>query len=276
MTKFKFLFSLSLLIFIFTPTKAQDWLPLSSSSWTPLYRTGSLNIGLAQPAKSIFQVGQVSNQIDRFNVGSAYLLNCGSRTLYGTSYIGFNTSYNSGTGKWEVSSDGGSNGGSAIYGTVGGSIMFVPFKGTGGTASQVGQEFTTCDFLDKQAMEILGDGRVRIGNVQTDKTGYPTLATNYKLYVERGIITEKIKVAVATTNDWADYVFNKNYTLLSIYQLQDYISQNKHLPNIPSAQKMQENGNDLGKTDVLLLEKIEELTLYIIDLQKQIDALKKQ
>ena len=123
-------------------------------------------------------------------------------------------------------------------------------------------------------MEIMNDGRVRIGNVATDKSGFPTLSTNYKLYVERGIITEKIKVAVASTNNWADYVFDETYKLMPLSQLQNYITQNKHLPNVPSAEKMQQDGNDLGKTDAILLEKIEELTLYIIDLQKQIDALK--
>ncbi len=200
-----------MVIFAVTVVSAQDWLPLSSGSNVPIYRTGSVNIGLAQAPKSMFQVGQVTSLMDRFNVGSAYLLGCNNRTVYGTSYIGFNASYNFGTGRWEVSSDGGSNGGSTIYGTVGGSIVFVPFKGTNtGTA----QQLTNCELLDKQAMEIMNDGRVRIGNVATDKSGFPTLSTNYKLYVERGIITEKIKVAVASTSNWADYVFDGAYKLI--------------------------------------------------------------
>lgn len=97
---------------------------------------------------------------------------------------------------------------------------------------------------------------------------------NYKLYVRGGILSERVKVAIYNTGDWSDYVFAEDYDLKSLPYVEQYVKENKHLPNVPSAKKMVENGNDLGKTDAILLEKIEELFLHTIEQQKQIEALK--
>jgi len=75
---------------------------------------------------------------------------------------------------------------------------------------------------------------------------------------------------------WPDYVFAPDYRLRPLLELEQFIQQNKHLPEIPSAQEIEENGIDLGAMQSKLLLKIEELTLYILDLQKQIDELRKQ
>jgi hypothetical protein len=73
-----------------------------------------------------------------------------------------------------------------------------------------------------------------------------------------------------------DYVFEKEYKLMPISELEKYIMLNKHLPNIPTAKEVEENGYDLGEMNRLLVEKVEELTLYVIELQKQVDQLKAQ
>lgn len=74
---------------------------------------------------------------------------------------------------------------------------------------------------------------------------------------------------------WPDYVFSSDYELMSLDDLENYIEDNKHLPGIISAEEVGSQGDvDLGEMNVKLLEKIEELTLYIINLQKQIDELK--
>ncbi len=99
---------------------------------------------------------------------------------------------------------------------------------------------------------------------------------NYKLYVRGGILSERVKIAVYGTGDWSDYVFAEDYYLKPLNEVEQFVKENKHLPNIPSAQKMVENGNDLGKTDALLLEKIEELFLHTIEQQKQIEELKSE
>lgn len=76
-----------------------------------------------------------------------------------------------------------------------------------------------------------------------------------------------------TLNNIPDYVFNPNYKLLSLEELRSYISTNKHLPNVPSANEFAETGVDLGELNRVLLEKVEELTLYILQLEERMKML---
>lgn len=112
-----------------------------------------------------------------------------------------------------------------------------------------------------------------VGEVATADRAAAT-SGGYRLLVKGGMITEKIKVATAGSPDWADYVFENDYKVMSLKEVEIFIKANKHLPNVPTTQEMMVNGNDLGKTDAKLLEKIEELTLYVIELNKEIQALK--
>ncbi|GAB2778879.1 hypothetical protein GCM10027275_22960 [Rhabdobacter roseus] len=91
----------------------------------------------------------------------------------------------------------------------------------------------------------------------------------YKLFVSDGILTEKVKVAIKNTSDWSDFVFNKDYNLLPLNKVEQYIKKNKHLPGVPSAKEVTETGIDLAKMDAILLQKIEELTLHLIEISKQ-------
>jgi hypothetical protein len=75
---------------------------------------------------------------------------------------------------------------------------------------------------------------------------------------------------------WYDHVFNDDYNLMKLNDVENYIKTNKHLPDIPSQKEVNESGFDLAEMDGLLLKKIEELTLYIIEQQKEIDELKNQ
>ena len=99
---------------------------------------------------------------------------------------------------------------------------------------------------------------------------------NYRLFVKDGIKTEKIKVEIASANGWADYVFRKDYKLRSLEEVEKHIIEKGHLPNIPSATEVEKNGVNLGEMDAKLLEKIEELTLYVIQLNKEVKELKQQ
>lgn len=113
-----------------------------------------------------------------------------------------------------------------------------------------------------ELMRINANGKVRIGGDNT------TTPDGYKLFVEQGILTEKVKVAISTTSDWADYVFAPDYKLMSLKEVEQFTIENKHLPNIPSAAEMVTNGLDVAQMDAKLLEKVEELTLYIIEQNK--------
>jgi hypothetical protein len=75
---------------------------------------------------------------------------------------------------------------------------------------------------------------------------------------------------------WPDYVFADNYKLRPLSEVKKFISENKHLPNIPAASEIEKNGIQLGDMSKRLMEKVEELTLYVIQLQEQVDELKKR
>ena len=96
------------------------------------------------------------------------------------------------------------------------------------------------------------------------------LSNTYGLIVDRGILTEMVKVAVKTTADWSDYLFDNNYQLPTFSALETYIKTNKHLPDVPSAEQVVcDVGIDVAKMDARLMQKIEELNLYVIQLEKE-------
>lgn len=95
------------------------------------------------------------------------------------------------------------------------------------------------------------------------------LPAGYKLYVDDGILTEKVKVALSGSQDWADYVFANDYQLKPLAEVETFIKENKHLPGVPSAEQLvKEGGIDVNQMFAKQMEKIEELTLYSIQLKK--------
>lgn len=117
-------------------------------------------------------------------------------------------------------------------------------------------------------------GRVIISDLSNTSLTVP--AANYKLIVQGGMLTEKVKVAVQNSANWSDYVFAEDYNLMSLYDVEKYIKKNQHLPNVPSAKQLEKEGLDLGEMQAKQMEKIEELTLYMIEMKKEIDSLKKE
>jgi hypothetical protein len=102
--------------------------------------------------------------------------------------------------------------------------------------------------------------------------GGNTIANGYRLSVHgKAIATEFM---VTPINAWPDYVFEAGYPLKSIAELKSYIAQNGHLPGIPSAATVAKDGIALGDMTKQLTEKVEELSLYIIQLKEELDALK--
>jgi hypothetical protein len=97
-------------------------------------------------------------------------------------------------------------------------------------------------------------------------------AAGYKLAVTGKVICEEVKVMLS--GNWPDYVFDKKYKRPSLSDLEKFIEQNKHLPNIPAASEIESNGVEVGDMQRKMMEKIEELTLYVIELKKELDTLK--
>jgi len=103
--------------------------------------------------------------------------------------------------------------------------------------------------------------------------GIGTSSPDQRLTVNGTIHSKEVKVDLSVPGP--DYVFEKDYVLPSLESVKTYIDQNKHLPEVPSAKEMEANGINLSEMNMLLLKKVEELTLYVIELKKEIQELKK-
>jgi hypothetical protein len=113
------------------------------------------------------------------------------------------------------------------------------------------------------------DGNAVItGNVRIGTTVTPS---GYKLAVDGKMICTEVLVRLVA--NWPDYVFSKDYTLPNLDDVEKFIKKNNHLPGIPSAKEIETNGISVGEMQKMQMEKIEELTLYIIDLKKEIEKL---
>lgn len=124
----------------------------------------------------------------------------------------------------------------------------------------------------------VNDGNIRLDVTNGHVAIGPVILTGanadaYKLAVNGKMICEEVRVKLA--GNWPDYVFKNDYKLLPLSELKKFIEKNNHLPNIPKATVIEKEGMEVGEMQKRMMEKIEELTLYIIDLQNQVDQLKK-
>lgn len=115
--------------------------------------------------------------------------------------------------------------------------------------------------------------QVRMVLTQNGRLGIGTTNPDTELSVNGTIHTKEVKVDL---NGWPDFVFEKDYDLRNLKELEEYINENKHLPKIPSEAEVNENGINLGEMNSRLLQKIEELTLYMIDMNKRISQLEQE
>jgi hypothetical protein len=123
-----------------------------------------------------------------------------------------------------------------------------------------------------QTFVVYGSGKTHIGKGRPQISGP---VANAMLTVDGLVIAKEIKVTVSSAY-WADYVFDKTYRLLPLKDVRSFIDEHGHLPNVPSTEEMTTTGNDLGKTDAVLLAKIEECMLYIMELDKKVNDLQKE
>jgi hypothetical protein len=186
---------------------------------------------------------QIGNGSAALSFGSANSANL----HYGTGYIGFNAAR--GDGSWTIAGNNVDNGGGVIYNDVFGNIYMAPIASNGSNI----QTLTDLEIKSRIAFSITSTGIVR---------------------------AKQIKVETA---NWPDYVFKKDYQLPSLTVVKTYIDQNQHLPDMPSEQEIAKDGLNLGEMNQLLVKKVEELTLYLIENQKlvqkqqaQIDRLNEQ
>ena len=198
----------------------------------------------------------LSTQIDLGVDGKFYVM--------GNGYVGIGTS--SPVNPMVIS-----NGGAAGF-------EFTPSTGSLFTYNRSGSAYTP--FMingSKVSLGIAGSPKLFVdssGNVGVGTTSpSEKLSVSGNIKANGNIIVRKV---IVTQSGWPDYVFTKDYKLRSLNSLESYIIQNKHLPGIPSTKEVEEKGISVGDNQALLLKKVEELTLYIIAQQKQIDELRKQ
>ena len=115
-------------------------------------------------------------------------------------------------------------------------------------------------------MRIDANGNALIGVITSSDP-------SYKLEVKGTIHAQKVKV---DQTGWSDYVFDNDYRLPTLAEIEEYIAKHKHLPDMPSAEEVKKNGIDLGENQSVLLKKIEELTLYSIEQNRQISEQNKK
>jgi hypothetical protein len=131
-----------------------------------------------------------------------------------------------------------------------------------GSAGYVAMQFNTSVYngshTEIEAVRIASNGNVGIGTTTPDQ----------RLTVDGTVKCEEVKVEIIPGTG-PDYVFEKNYDLLPLSELETYITQNKHLPEVPSAKEMEAEGLNLKEMNLLLLKKVEELTLHLIEQEKK-------
>lgn len=143
----------------------------------------------------------------------------------------------------------------SFYGQTNSSINF--YRGDDKFGGDI--SFNTSSNIEQ--VRILHNGNVGIG----------TASPGSKLTVAGNIAAREVKVSV---NAGADFVFHQDYDLESLQELESFIKKNNHLPEIASAKDMQSEGMNLSEMNIKLLQKIEELTLYVIKQQKDIEELR--
>jgi hypothetical protein len=236
-----------------TTAKLSIQTPINSTGWTHIGGADSIVVteGVGGVSASI---GTITNHAFRIHTNGI-----GKLSIYPGGEVVVGSNSTGSFGKFSVETPNNSYGISHI--STGGNIIATNI---GGTSAGIGTFSNTnmrifCNSASKIFIAA-ATGNVGIG------TDNPT----YKLSVLGNIRSTEVVVETG----WADYVFDEKYVLPPLSEVEKFIKQNKHLPNIPTAAEIEKNGLFLGDTQKKMIEKIEELTLYVIDLKKEIELLK--
>jgi hypothetical protein len=214
---------------------------------------GNVGIGVTNPQSKL----EVSAG-NRLAVGFTYVDNTiDLDNGYTRSSIGSNAYWDSNTNLWNVTAIG-ANDFSAMIHPNGNGLAFITAPSDGNASKTL----TNSQFMAFERMRISSNGNVGIGTTVPDT----------KLAVKGTIHAQEVKVDLNVPAP--DYVFEPTYNLKPLAEIETYIKANKHLPEVPSAKEMETNGVQLGEMNMLLLKKVEELTLHLIEKDRQFIELK--
>jgi hypothetical protein len=250
--------------------------------------TGTFNTAVGNVALYSNTTGDLNTAIGyqalQYNTTGNYNTANGHGTLYSNTTGTFNTA--SGDGALNENTTGNYN---AVYGS-----QALLYNNTGNNNVAIGDSAGNKSigsgniYIGKRAgCYETGDNKLYIGNDSNKTIIYGDMSTGQLLLgnqqptvytfkgtrtlnVLGGILSDSVRVSPGA--NWADYVFANGYQLKPLGELENFIKINQHLPNVPSAADVANNGIELGAMNAKLLEKIEELTLYILQQQKQLQA----
>jgi hypothetical protein len=156
----------------------------------------------------------------------------------------------------------------------------IRFQSNGTTGLEIGHESTFRDAFinhayssaDRFHFKLRGNPKMTI--LENGNIGIGTTAPRARLSVNGGIRANEVRVM--TDIQLADYVFEEDYPLMPLHEVEQYVRAHKHLPEMPSAAEVKEDGMDVAEFQNKLLQKIEELTLHVITLEKRIQTLETQ
>jgi len=199
--------------------------------------------------------------------------------MWASNFMGNNIKFNESTSLWELETNGYDNGGNAIVNSLSGDMRFISIPSL---HNGIIQTFNDEQMFNQTKMIINRAGSVGIGILSPSSSYKLSVGGDTRIYgilscdgaKVNGIVNcEEIKVEVDVI---PDYVFEADYKLMPLSEIEQFVKLHKHLPEVPSEKEFQETGMNIGDMNALLLKKIEELTLYLIELQKENEAIKTQ
>jgi hypothetical protein len=239
--------------------------PLQYPSLLKVMRSGRVGLNLADADPECwFSVGRGMASISVDDIGGTFPQASLSNPLVpnGGASIGFNATRQAAyDGAFRLELRNNKSGGSVVWADNEGALSFSTIGSWDGHTNWVSSQAVATTYC---RLKILADGKVQVGRGLI--TASPHYA-NYKMAVDGKLVAQSVYVLNST--DWADFVFEPAYQLLPLPELERYLQVNRHLPTIPSAQEVQANGIDIGTMQARLLQQVEELTLRVIELDKQ-------
>lgn len=227
--------------------------------------------------------GQINASTGRWNL---YMDGSANNYLNGNLGIGFTTPTEKLVVQGNAVFRGDSTGAKFSNDTYGGGRVYLAMDGTASNGIGAGGDYLLVERYTNSDAFIRNSGSLALvttgakditltanGNSTTFKSngqidiGTTTIPTDYKMAIAGNVIAEKVKVKKQSSG-WPDYVFSPEYKLTSLEEVEQFTKKNSHLPEIPSAKEIEKEGQDLGDMNRLLLKKVEELTLYMIEQNK--------